>query len=368
MNSIYIHIPFCVRKCAYCDFFSVPFSEDREDAYVSALCKSIENTDEFTEKINTVYFGGGTPGILSEKSFDKIFSSLEKFNFDINAEITVEVNPGTSAFEKISFLRKYFTRISIGVQSFNDRELKLLGRVHNSLKAKETVLNAYKAGFQNISLDLMYALPYQDGITFEKSVRVAAELPISHISAYELTFEENTPFGKNREKLQKEINEDTDFDKILEDILAEKNIFRYEVSNYARPGYESGHNINYWNNGEYLGFGAGAVGYINGERFKYISDIEKYIESSGTLKEYSEKLDYKERAFESLMLGLRMKKGFPVNRVTDNLNDQEKRKFLRTVETQNKYVVLRDNILAPTDLGMKYLNSIILKLYTWSVK
>ena len=366
MKSIYIHIPFCVRKCAYCDFFSVPFSENMEEAYVSALCKSIENTDEFTEKINTVYFGGGTPGILSEKSFDKIFSSLEKFNFDINAEITVEVNPGTSDFEKISFLRKYFTRISIGVQSFDDRELKLLGRVHNSQTAKNTVLDAYRAGFENISLDLMYALPYQSGKIFEESVREAAELPISHISAYELTIEENTPFGKNREKLQKEISEDTDFDKILKDVLAEKNIYKYEVSNYAKAGYESRHNLNYWNNGEYLGFGAGAAGYINGERYKYISDIEKYIESAGTLKEYTEKLDCKDKAFESLMLGLRMKKGFPIKRVTDFLDEEEKRIFFNIIDTQKKYVILKNNILAPTDLGMKYLNTIILKLYTWS--
>lgn len=366
MKSIYIHIPFCVRKCAYCDFFSVPFSENMEEAYISALCKSIENTDGFKENINTVYFGGGTPGILSEESFDRIFSSLGKFNFDTDTEITVEVNPGTCDFTKICFLRNYFSRISIGIQSFNDRELKLLGRVHNSQEAKNTVLNAEKSGFDNISLDLMYALPYQSGKIFEESVRVAAELPISHISAYELTIEENTPFGKNREKLQKEISEDADFDKILEDVLAEKNIFRYEVSNYAKAGYESRHNINYWNNGEYLGFGAGAVGYINGERYKYISDIEKYTESAGTLKEYTEKSDCKDKAFESLMLGLRMKKGFPINRVTDFLDEEEKRTFLNIIDTQKKYVILKNNILAPTELGMKYLNTIILKLYTWS--
>lgn len=366
MNSIYIHIPFCVRKCLYCDFFSVPFSEDMEEKYVTALCESIKNRKEyFKNTVKTIYFGGGTPTVLRLASFEKIFSCLYDFDIDRNAEITAEANPGTVSYEKLKDLRKFFNRISVGVQSFSDRELKVLGRIHTAEEGEKSLLLAEKAGFENISLDLMYALPGQKISDFEMSVRKSVSMPVSHISAYELTIEENTPFGRNREKLSEQIDENCDFDNVLTDILAENGFVRYEVSNYAKEGFESKHNLNYWNNGEYLGFGAGACGYIKGERYKIISDTAKFEESHGEALEYSEKLSGKSLAFENLMLGLRMKNGFPVSRVTKYLSEEEKKIFSERIEKEKRSLVLKDGYLSATEYGLRFLNTLILNLYSW---
>ena len=365
MSAIYIHIPFCVRKCGYCDFFSVPFSADTEDRYIDTLCGSIERESNRDTEIKTVYIGGGTPALLSEKSFERIFASLAKFRIGEDAEITSEANPATVSYEKLCFMRKYFNRISIGVQSFSDRELQILGRVHNGEQARKTVLDAKRAGFDNISIDLMYSLPFQTEESFSRSLETACLLPITHISAYELSIEENTPFGKNRTYFQNLIDDDCDFDLCLRKYLKDKGFERYEVSNYAKPDFMSLHNINYWNNGDYFGFGAGAVGYKKGERYKFISDIEKYIESGGTCLEFSEKVSRKDRAFENLMLGLRMIKGFSVNKVTDYLSGDEKKLFYEKIRLMEEYVCLKENYLFCTEKGLDFLNSVLLNLFCW---
>ena len=207
MSSLYIHIPFCLRKCNYCDFYSVANYENFEEKYIDSLCENIRIKKLYDNslgliygnsgkpQINTIYLGGGTPSLLSEKSFDRIIKSLkEGFCFDEDIEKTVEVNPATCDKEKLLFLRKFFNRISIGCQSFNDEELSVLGRLHDSKEAIQTVNNAYEVGFENISIDLMYRIPNQTISSFQNSLDVVKKLPVKHISIYELSFEENTPF------------------------------------------------------------------------------------------------------------------------------------------------------------------------------
>ncbi len=387
MRGIYIHIPFCLRKCPYCDFYSITSIEEWEEKYINALCENIRNNPlwhsvggtemtgspdvvggewfrkEETEacEISSVYMGGGTPSLLSEKSFDKIFQALNKsFFIDNNIEKTVEVNPATCDRKKLGHLRKFFNRISIGCQSFNDLELKTLGRLHNSKEAIKTIKTAYEAGFENISIDLMYNIPYQTAKTFENSLKIAKEMPIKHLSAYELTFEENTPFWENRKELIKKTDNNSDFDKCLRELADFK---RYEVSNYAKKGYESKHNLNYWHNGEYYGFGAGAVGYIKSNRYKYVSDINEYCKNKSL--ELNEKLSPKELAFENLMLGLRMVKGFEIKTVTGLLNDKDTEIFLEKINSLKELVILEDGILKATSKGMDILNTLIIDLYTW---
>ncbi|MBQ7258312.1 MAG: radical SAM family heme chaperone HemW [Abditibacteriota bacterium] len=373
MLALYIHIPFCLRKCNYCDFFSVTTLNDWEERYVDSLCKSISNKELFDQNkepiykldgkpiIDTIYVGGGTPSLLSEKSFDRIFQVLyENFSFDSNIESTLEVNPATVDKEKLLFLRGYFNRLSVGCQSFRDIELSSLGRLHTSEEAIETVETAHKVGFENISIDLMFKIPFQTLDTFKNTLKITQDLPVNHISAYELTFEENTPFWENMTLLKEQINSESDFDKCLGDLTFFK---RYEVSNYAKDGYESKHNLNYWHNGEYFGFGAGAVGYIDCVRYKYICDLEKYCDNNEL--EYIESLGPKGIAFENLMLGLRMTEGFPVGKVTNYLNPIEGEIFLEKVNSLKDYVILENGILRATQRGMDVLNSTILELYTW---
>ena len=373
MLSLYIHIPFCLRKCNYCDFFSVTNLSDWEERYIDSLCSSISTKElfDYNKKIiykldkkptiDTVYVGGGTPSLLSHKSFDRIFQSLnDNFSFANHTERTLEVNPATVDRDKLSFLRKYFNRLSVGCQSFMDIELSSLGRLHTSKEAIDTVETAHKVGFENISIDLMYKIPFQTLDTFKNTLKIAKDLPVNHISAYELTFEENTPFWENMTLLKEQIDLEGDFDKCLENLPLFK---RYEVSNYAKDGYESKHNLNYWHNGEYFGFGAGAVGFIKGVRYKYVCDLEKYCDNNEL--EFSESLNSKGVAFENLMLGLRMTEGFPIEKVTEYLNHVEGNIFLEKVNSLKDYVVLERDCLRVTKRGMDILNSIILELYTW---
>ena len=358
--NIYIHIPFCLRKCQYCDFYSISHNKETEEKYIDVLAEKILS-QRTEEEINTIYVGGGTPSVLCEKSFEKIFNALKKYNISQDAEITVEVNPATCDLEKLIFLKSFFNRISVGVQSFNDNELKILGRLHNSKEAFLTVENAYKVGFENISLDLMYAIPSQNEKSFQKSIEMATNLPITHLSAYELSFEAGTPFGKNQSFFEKQIDYKAPFDYILENMLKENGFEHYEVSNYAKEGFESRHNLNYWDNNEYYGFGAGACEYIGGERRQYVANVREYIDSRGEALEYSEKPNI---PFENLMLGLRKYKGFSVQKVTDFLNDNDRKIFLEKVEN-NSSVILENGILRVKPECMKFLSDITIDLWTW---
>ncbi|MBU5430195.1 radical SAM family heme chaperone HemW [Kineothrix sp. MSJ-39] len=283
--SLYIHIPFCVRKCGYCDFLSAPADENTRDRYVQALLMEIERyqgTETADRKIKTLYIGGGTPSILSVKQLECIMQKIKcTFNFNDSAEASMEMNPGTVTKEKCRALYQMgINRLSIGLQSTNDEELKALGRIHSY----EDFLNTYtwcrEAGFQNINVDLMAALPYQTVESYAAGLRKIVHLSPEHISAYSLILEEGTPFYQKYNSSCYPLP-DEDRERLMyretEQILAQAGYERYEISNYAKAGYACRHNLVYWQGGDYLGLGLGSSSYVDGARFHNTADFNTYV-------------------------------------------------------------------------------------------
>jgi oxygen-independent coproporphyrinogen-3 oxidase len=283
---LYIHMPFCFRKCIYCDFLSVPYDDALAIHYTEALCRELELKKEQAQALKTVYIGGGTPSILPVSYLEKIFVCLkENYKFMPSAEITLEANPGTLTKQKIEeMLSLDVNRLSLGVQSFIDRELTTLGRIHTSEEAVRSVHMARAAGLGNLSLDLMYGIPGQSVSTWKESLAAAVALSPNHISAYELTPEKSTHLYRLLQSGSLVIPAE---DPVLEmyayaiDMLASSGYEHYEISNYAMPGYRCMHNVNYWDRGEYLAAGAGAHSFIRGYRSKNTGNIQEYIEKLG---------------------------------------------------------------------------------------
>ena len=287
--ELYIHIPFCVRKCAYCDFLSFPSGEEERERYVERLTEEIEEAGAVSEGYvaTAIFFGGGTPSVLTPKQTERILNAVKKsFYVAEDAEITTEVNPGTADREKLEAWRQAgINRLSFGLQSTENRELQYLGRIHTMEDFLESYRAAREAGFENINIDLMSALPGQTVSSWEKTLRTVVSLQPEHISAYSLIIEEGTPFWqlfgedgdaaeekKRRQSLGIPELPDEDAERRMyydtEWILGEAGYHRYEISNYAKPGYECRHNKGYWTGTEYLGLGLGASSYINIRREK----------------------------------------------------------------------------------------------------
>lgn len=280
---LYIHIPFCARKCLYCDFLSIPYDESVAEQYASALCRELEMKKGLAGTLKTVFFGGGTPTVLSEKCFKNIFDGIRKnFMLAPSAEITVEANPGTLTAEKVaSMVDRGVNRLSLGVQSFQDEELKTLGRIHDTEEAIRSAKMIRAAGIENFSLDLIYGIPGQTMRTWKHSLAQAILLSSRHISAYELTPEPETPLKRALDAGDCTMPEEDlilDMSDLALDHFAASGYEHYETSNYAQPGYRCIHNMNYWDRGDYLGVGAGAHGFIRGFRSSNTRDIRDYIE------------------------------------------------------------------------------------------
>lgn len=314
--SLYIHIPFCVRKCGYCDFLSAPADEKARDRYVQALLMEIERyrgTETADRKIKTLYIGGGTPSILSVNQLDCIIQKIKcTFNFCDDIEASMEMNPGTASKEKCRALYQMgINRLSIGLQSTNDMELKTLGRIHSY----EDFLNTYtwcrEAGFQNINVDLMAALPYQTVESYTTGLRKIIHLAPEHISAYSLILEEGTPFYQKYNSgcypLPDEEQERLMY-RETEQILAQAGYERYEISNYAKKGYACRHNLVYWQGGDYLGLGLGSSSYMDGMRFHNTTDFNTYV-NQGAYVEDREELSVQAKMEEFMFLGLRVMAG-----------------------------------------------------------
>lgn len=314
--SLYIHIPFCVRKCGYCDFLSAPADEKARDRYVQALLMEIERyqgTETADRKIKTLYIGGGTPSILSVDQLDRIIQKIKcTFNFYGDIEASMEMNPGTASKEKCRALYQMgINRLSIGLQSTNDKELKTLGRIHSY----EDFLNTYtwcrEAGFQNINVDLMAALPYQTVESYTSGLRKIIRLAPEHISAYSLILEEGTPFYQKYNSgcypLPDEEQERLMY-RETEQILAQAGYERYEISNYAKKGYACRHNLVYWQGGDYLGLGLGSASYMDGVRFHNTTDFNTYVDQ-GAYVEDREVLSVQAKMEEFMFLGLRVMEG-----------------------------------------------------------
>lgn len=342
--ELYIHIPFCMKKCAYCDFLSGPAPRETIDRYVTALVAEIRQYQKLAEnyRVTTIFFGGGTPSILSGGQMKEIFAALrDVFEIQADAEITMEANPGTVTKENLQAYRACgINRISFGLQSVDDEELKLLGRVHTMRQFEESYDLARKAGFQNINVDLISAIPGQTVESWERTLDTVIRMNPEHISAYSLIIEEGTPFyeiyGENAKEEQdsrcercladdgKQMDIGKNFPKLpdeeaerrMYELTAEKleaaGYLQYEVSNYAKPGYACRHNKGYWQRVEYLGIGTGAASLIENERYQHISDTDLYIRANGKLdqiEEEKETLDWNAQVEETMFLGLRMKEG-----------------------------------------------------------
>lgn len=316
--ELYIHIPFCVKKCDYCDFLSGPAGRDRQRAYIDALLREIENCGEFSGyEISSIFIGGGTPSILPGEWIAEIMSGIrEKFALGQEAEISIEANPGTVDRRKLELYRRAgINRISFGCQSSDNRELKMLGRIHTWEEFLESYHAARQAGFENINVDLMSGLPGQNRESWEETLRKSARLNPEHISAYSLIIEEGTPFAVMElelpdEEAERSMYEDT------HKILEEYGYHQYEISNYAKRGKECRHNVGYWKRTEYLGFGLGSASLMNEIRFSNTGDMDLYLGHSGeaeVIREQMEKLDKEEQMGEYMILGLRMIKGVSLN-------------------------------------------------------
>ena len=318
--ELYIHIPFCVRKCAYCDFLSFPATERAHETYVAKLIEEIYGQSAGFQDycVTSIFLGGGTPSILSADLMRDLFEALYQcFDIAVDAEISIEANPGTLTMEKLHMYRTCgINRISIGLQSADDEELKALGRSHCYDDFLKSFQRARQAGFTNINVDLMSALPGQTVQSLKNTLRKVMMLKPEHISAYSLIIEEGTPFY-DRYHADQSAFPDEEMDRemyhLTKEIMAAQGFERYEISNYAKPGYECRHNIGYWTGVDYLGLGLGASSYTHGFRYHNVTDIDEYLSldlsEGGAAARDIQKMSEKEQIEEFMFLGLRMMKG-----------------------------------------------------------
>ncbi|MDE6833171.1 MAG: radical SAM family heme chaperone HemW [Ruminococcus sp.] len=313
-TGIYIHIPFCAKKCAYCDFYSEPYRKNTVEDYVNAVIRNVKAYSDKSCVADTVYFGGGTPSLLSPEQVGKILREIsDSFILPDNAEITLETNPNTVDFRKLSAYRGAgINRISIGVQSMIDTELRFLSRKHTAERAEKAVTDAYNAGFENISCDVMIALPEQSPESLTYTLEKITALPVRHISGYILKIEHGTPF--DTESIKNIIpDDDTTADLYIKmvDFLKKKGFLQYEVSNFAVSGFESRHNCRYWKCLDYIGIGASAHSCHKGKRFRVERDLQEFIENpvQKTIITDDNPCGFEEYA----MLRLRLSEGLNVN-------------------------------------------------------
>ena len=316
--GIYVHVPFCRSKCQYCDFYSLACKEDKLfDGYLDAVCDHIKEAGELApgHKVDTIYFGGGTPSFFGADGMAIILTTIRRnFDVDNNAEITFEANPDSVSDRLLHRLRaEGFNRVSLGVQSDDDEMLKKLGRPHTYAQAVAAYNKIRKAGFKNVSIDLMYGLPGQDLMDWQETLDNVMRLMPEHISCYALKVEEGTPFWEYRDMLNLP-DDDTQAEMYLTAVeaLRSRGFRQYEISNFARKGLVSKHNMRYWTGGEYLGFGPAASSDFGGKRFTLKRDLQAYIagiRDGGDIMEEMEEIPMRERAGEYLMLRLRTSQG-----------------------------------------------------------
>ncbi len=356
--SLYIHIPFCVRKCAYCDFTSFPDKTDRIPDYLHRLEHEMdEAVSRFGDLVvDTLFIGGGTPSLLGGDDMKRLMDAAAKrFSIAPDAEITCEANPGTLDPEKLrAYKSAGINRLSIGVQAFDDRLLKALGRIHTRDEAIRAVLMAREAGFDNLSVDLMYALPGQSLEDWQNTLETAVGLPLRHISSYSLIVEDGTSM-KALVDAKKAVLPDEEtvvgMQHTAEAFLKDYGFERYEISNYAQSGYESRHNMIYWTRGDYLGLGCAAHSLMDGTRFANTASLEDYL--AGKAGDPPEVLTASDVYIERIMLGLRTKYGVPAEILPKKTLDRLVRGGLMTAENGRACV---------TQAGGDVLNAIILEL------
>ena len=357
--SIYIHIPFCKSICSYCDFCKLLYNEKWIDLYLDSLEKEIKSYN-ISSKVKTLYIGGGTPSSLSEKCLEKLFNIINKFNFIKNYEFTFECNINDINSNLLNILKKgKVNRLSIGIESFDKNNLKLLNRSCDYIDVKNKITLCKKFGFNNINVDLIYAVPNENEEILLNDLNLLTSLDITHISTYSLMIEENTVLYINNIKPIKE-KLDYKMYKIICKFLKEKGFKHYEISNFAKEGYESKHNLVYWNNEHYYGFGLGASGYISNIRYNNTRNLNEYFNRKYLLNK--EIITNEDNLKYGLILGLRKINGINVNNFNEkyhtNLLENEKLKKL----IKNKELIYENNYLF---INKKYIyvqNEILIKL------
>ena len=371
--GIYIHIPFCISKCFYCDFTSYANRENMIEKYIYALCNEILAKAEILSeyKVTTIYIGGGTPSYIDSKYIKQIFDTLMlAINKEDVKEITIEVNPNSVDEEKMrSYKEIGINRISIGLQSTYDTILKKIGRAHNLKDFEETLELANKVGFKNISVDLIYPLPDLDLEKFKESVEYVINLKdknVKHISIYNLEVHENTKLAfLLKEGYVTLVDEDTEYEmyEYLRKRFEEEGYYRYEISNYSIDGYESKHNLRYWNQELYLGFGCGASSFFSGTRYSNIKNIEKYIENIETGnniidKENYEELDLLALMKEYVMLSLRKIEGLDKKKFKAKYKKDIEEIFAEEIKelTDDKLIEEKQDKILLTKRGLEVAN------------
>jgi len=369
--GLYLHIPYCLHKCGYCDFNSHPENQEESIRYVDALLKELRAYSSKKYTVSTVFIGGGTPTILLPSQLKQILDTVQQnFNLTSDCEITIEANPATLKLQTLQEIRTAgYNRISIGVQSFDEKELKLLERVHTEGEIHSTIQQARSAQFENLSIDLMFALPHQTTEKWCSHLNQAIAKNPDHLSTYNLTIEPTTSFFKLHKKGKLRLpHEDIQLEmyKITIQTLEDAGYQQYEISNFSKPGMESRHNINYWNNGEYLGMGAGASSYLNGERFKNTNLPSNYIREIGAKEnaiETRERLEPMQAMGETLMLGLRLLKGISIDVFENRFQVSFQKVYGKILEPllNQELITFNQNRIALSKKGLFLADSVILK-------
>ncbi len=365
--ALYIHLPFCVRKCLYCDFCSKGGAAQEEmHAYTDALLAEISYraSEARGYTVDTVFFGGGTPTLLPLSDMRRITEKIHAcFSVEGGAEITAEANPATADEEKLRALRALgINRLSIGVQSLDDGELASLGRVHNAQDAIRLFRAARTAGFDNLNIDLMYGIPNQTEQSLQKTLDGVLSLSPEHISAYSLIVEEGTPFYEKRDTLPLP---DEDTESRLHDLLSarlrESGYAHYEISNYAKEGYACRHNLHYWRAEPYLGFGAAAYSCFDGARYGNTGDITAYIKAPTQAVAEKEVLKPSDRAYEYIMLAFRLSEGLDLDVYKARFGVIVEEKYAHLIERFSRMGLMerRNNRLCLTEKGMRFSNTVL---------
>lgn len=362
--GLYIHIPFCLSKCRYCDFCSFPHPRpEAVEKYFWALMSEIEEyKEEYSEyNVTTVYFGGGTPTLLKAEQLGAILKKLNAcFSISPSAEITAECNPATADTQYFKALRiAGINRLSIGVQSMDDGELRLLGRLHKSADAKKAFADAKAAGFENISADIMFGIPLQTKESLKHTIDEVCRLEPTHVSLYGLKIEDGTYFARHVDELELP-DEDTEYEMYISSVkrLATHRFERYEISNFAKDGYYSRHNMKYWRREDYLGIGVAAHSCIGNRRFSNTCDMEKYL--GGNRADTNETVSEHDILCEKIMLGMRLEKGCDMTLLEAEYGEKllPYRKALERY-TEGGYVTKKGDFLSFSDKGM-YISNYIL--------
>lgn len=348
--GLYVHIPFCERKCNYCDFYSVSKSDIVEKQYIKALLEEIKSYKNISKDyvVDSIFIGGGTPSYLNHENIGLILDEIKNiFILSDDIEVTMEANPNSITLSKVLNYKEYgINRMSVGVQSLDKDILKIIGRLHNSEEALEAIDTIKKAGINNINVDIMFNIPGQSLNSIKSTLKQVIDKGIEHISFYSLKLEEGTPMYKMEESgIIKMVDDDIERNMYYEgrELMENNGYYQYEISNFSKPGYECRHNIKYWTGGEYIGFGPFAHSCFKDNRFNNISDIKRYCENMNEANKYrhlNEVLDKESKMFEYIMLRLRMNSGFIIEDFNGEFNIDFMKKYKNQIDSLLKYQLI----------------------------